>query len=101
MAFELKTIVVSTSSRQAPATGYKKASLYSLTMGELNSLPVTSSILLFWIFGFVNAFLDLADLLGNGNLFGTDLRALPQGLAAPGAILAVQEGNPFLRTLIS
>ncbi len=70
-------------------------------MGELNSLPVTSSVLLFWIFGFVNAFLDLADLLGNGNLFGTDLRALPQGLATPGAVLVIQESNPFLRTLIS
>ena len=52
------------------------------------------------MFRFVNAPFDLADLPGNGNLFGTDLRALPQGLATPGAVLVIQESDPFLRTLI-
>ena len=53
------------------------------------------------MFGFVDAFLDLADLFGNRNLLGTDLRALPQGLAAPRPVLMIQKSDPLLRTLIS
>ena len=52
------------------------------------------------MFGFVDALLDLSNLFGHGNLLGTDLCALPQGLATPGPILVTQKGDPFFRTLI-
>ncbi len=72
----------------------------------LKKTPLTKTergfpTLLFRMFRFVDAPFDLADLLGDGNLFGTDLRTLPQGLAAPRAILVIQESDPFLRALIS
>jgi hypothetical protein len=53
------------------------------------------------MFRFVDAPLDLADFFRDRNLFGTDLCALPQGLATPGAVLAIQESDPFLRTFVS
>lgn len=55
--------------------------------------PNTTSSL--FPFGVVDSFLDLADLLGDGNLLGADLRALPQGLASPRPILPVQQGDPL------
>jgi hypothetical protein len=56
--------------------------------------------LFFGVFGFVDAPFDLANLLGNGNLFGADFRTLPQGLTTPCPILVIQENHPFFRTLI-
>jgi hypothetical protein len=45
--------------------------------GSVLGTPFTSSILLFWIFGFVDAFLDLANLFRDGDFFWTHLCALP------------------------
>ena len=44
---------------------------------------------------FIDPPLDLSDLLGDGNLFGTDLGAFPEGLAAPGPILVIQQSDPL------
>ena len=52
------------------------------------------------MFGFVDTLLDLSNLFGHGNLLGTDLCALPQGLAPPRPVLVIQESDPLLRTLI-
>ena len=56
--------------------------------------------LLFRMLGFIDASLDLTNLLGDRNLFWTDLRTFPQGLTPPRPVLVIQEGHPVLRTLI-
>ena len=56
--------------------------------------------LLFMMLGFIDASLDLANLLGDRNLFWTDFRTLPQGLTTPRPVLVIQEGHSVLRTLI-
>jgi hypothetical protein len=48
-----------------------------------------SSSLWFGLFHFINAFLDAGDLFGDRDLFGTDLRTLPEGLAPPGPVLMI------------
>jgi hypothetical protein len=52
------------------------------------------------VFGFVDAPFDLADLLGDRNLFGTDFGTLPQGLTTPRPVLVIQESHPFFRAFI-
>ena len=47
-------------------------------------------VLFLRVFGFVDAPFDLADLLGDRDLFGTDLCTIPVGLATPGPILMIQ-----------
>ena len=56
--------------------------------------------LFFRVFGFVEAPFDLANLLGNGNLFGTDFGTLPQGLTTPCPVLVIQESHSFFGALI-
>jgi hypothetical protein len=55
---------------------------------------------LFFLFTFVDAFFDLANLLGDRDLLGADSRTFPQSLATPGSILMIQEGNPLFRGFI-
>jgi hypothetical protein len=78
------------------------------TMVEERSLPekIGKSFrqggdhLFFRVFGFVDAPFDLAYLLGDRNLFRTDLCTLPQGLTTPRPVFVIEESHPFLRTLI-
>jgi hypothetical protein len=52
------------------------------------------------MFEIVDTLLDLADLFGHGDLFGTDLRALPQRLTAPHSMFIVKERNPLIGCFI-
>lgn len=49
---------------------------------------------------FVDAFLNLANLLGDRDFLRTDLRTLPHRLTTPCPILVIQEGHPFIWSFI-